>query len=95
MQIVPSLVLAPVKLLQPGDGFQERFLPDVFGFRGIACQPQRAQVQRGPVREDQFGQRFAVALSSLQEEPCAGGTVECYVGAAHGTVKNGSLSATA
>ncbi len=95
MQIVPSLVLAPVELLQPGNGLQERFLPDVFRFRGIARQSQRAQVQRWTVWKDQFRQRFAVALSGLQEKPRAGGTVKSDGCAAHGVVKIGSRSATA
>src|SRR6266436_1263373 len=95
VQIVAVLVFAPVELLQPGYGLQERFLPDVFRFRGIARQPQRAQVQRWTVWRDQFRQRFAVALSGLQEEPRPGGTVQSDGCAAHGVVKIGSRSAKA
>src|SRR6266446_2019082 len=95
VQIVAGLVLAPVELLQPGYGLQERFLPDVFRFRGIARQPQRAQVQRWTVWKDQFRQRFAVALPGLQEEPRPGGTVQSDGCAAHGVVKIGSRSAKA
>src|SRR6266404_6647782 len=95
VQIVPSLVLAPVELLQPGNGFQKCFLSDVFRFRGIARQPQRAQVQRWAIWKDQFCQRFAVALAGLQEKPRPGGTVKSDGCAAHGADKNGSPRATA
>jgi hypothetical protein len=94
VQIVARFVLASGELLEARNGFQKRFLADVFGLGRIAGQPKSAEVERGPVGEDQLGERFAVALASLEQKPRASGAIETDGCAAHDAEKNRSRSTT-
>ena len=76
VQVVPVFTRLAGKLLEPRHGLQEGILAHIFGVGRIASQPQRPQVQPRGVRQNQFSQGFAIALSRLCKQRGAGPTIK-------------------
>ncbi len=68
VQVVAVFTRFADKLFEARHHFQESVLAHIFGVGGIAGKAQGPQVQAGRVRQDQLGERFAVAPARLQEQ---------------------------
>jgi len=74
MQVILAVILLSRKLVEAGKRFQEGFLAGIFGVRRIAGQAQGAPVEPRPVRQDHFGEGFAIAESGVGQNFALGGT---------------------
>lgn len=74
MKVILAVILLSRKLVEAGKRLQEGFLAGIFGVRRIASQAQGAPVETRPVRQDHFGEGFAIAEPGVGQNFAPGGT---------------------